>query len=354
MAVAFDLDRLEIGGRPFPVLANVMQALNFTDTGINTGAGQYSISDSGALAYVPGGIEADTEDSLVHVDLKGNIQPVVDFKAPFFAPRFSPDGKQIAYHTIGKQYQLWIYDRASGSASRLISDGITVCSEWTRDGKHLVFNWSKIIGFKLYWQPTDRSSPMERLVADESLQYPGSFSRDGAILAFIDALSVSNTDIHLLDMKSRRVTPFINSQAWEAFPAISPDGRWMAYSSNESERAEVWIRPFPGQGGKWKISSERGTEPIWSKDGKQLYYREANRVWAADIRTGESLSHGKPRLLFEKQGLVWGSPARNWDLWPDGQGFIMVKEEEIKPQPVTEMILIQNWFEELKRLVPAK
>jgi dipeptidyl aminopeptidase/acylaminoacyl peptidase len=195
---------------------------------------------------------------------------------------------------------------------------------------------------------------MERLVAGESLQYPGSFSPDGAILAFIDALSVSNMDIHLLDMKSRRVTPFINAQAWEASPAISPDGRWMAYSSNESGRAEVWIRPFPGQGGKWKISSERGTEPIWSKDGKQLYYREANRVWAVDIRTGESLSHGKPHLLFERQGLDLGSPVRNWDLWPDGQGFIMVMEEEIKPQPVTEMILIQNWLEELKRLVPAK
>ena len=118
--------------------------------------------------------------------------------------------------------------------------------------------------------------------------------------------------------------------------------------------AEVWVRPFPGPGGRWQISNEGGSEPIWSKDGRQLFYRRADQVWVADIRTEGGFSAGKPRLLFEQRDLMGEAHIRSWDLWPDGQGFLMVKLERAKPQPVTEMILVQNWFEELKRLVPVK
>ncbi|MBZ5498054.1 MAG: hypothetical protein LAP85_16760 [Acidobacteriia bacterium] len=99
--------------------------------------------------------------------------------------------------------------------------------------------------------------------------------------------------------------------------------------------------------------AQGGGEPIWSRDGRQLFYRQANQVWVADIRTEGGFSASKPRLLFEQEGLSFGNPIRSWDLWPDGQGFLMVKSEETKPQPATEMIFVQNWFEELKRLVPT-
>ena len=145
---------------------------------------------------------------------------------------------------------------------------------------------------------------MERLTTDENMKAPGSFTPDGATLAFVEANPETRSDILLLDMKSRRVMPFLNSKADEGWPEISPEGRWMAYASDESGRMEVWVRPFMGPGGRWQISKEGGSEPIWSKDGTQLFYRQEEQVWVVDVRTKGGFSAGKPRQLFEKEGFV--------------------------------------------------
>jgi eukaryotic-like serine/threonine-protein kinase len=354
MAVAFDLDRLKIQGQAAPVVANVMQAMNYNNTFLDAAAGQYSVSDSGWLVYATGGIQPDKNNSLVHVDQKGGIQPALDFKAFFVNSRFSPDGRRIAYQTAGREWRVWIYDLMRGITSRLTGEGRSTNVAWTPDGKNLVFGWSKSGLDNLYRQVADGSSPMERLTESNHEQNPGSFTPDGSTLFFVEVKSQTDSDILLLDMKSRRVTPFLNSKAWEGWPEISPDGRWLAYASSESGRNEVWVRPFPSQGGRWQISKDGGREPIWSKNGRQLFYRKANQVWVADVQTELGFSAKMPRFLFEKQEFGGASPIRNWDLWPDGQGFLMVKVEDSKPQPVTEIFLVQNWIEELKRLVPAK
>jgi serine/threonine-protein kinase len=355
MAVAFDLDRQEIQGQAAPIVANVMQAMNFNNTFLDAGAGQYSVSDSGWLAYATGGIQPDRNNSLVRVDQKGNVLPAVDFKAFFVTSRISPDGRRIAYQTAGSKWRVWIYDLIRGTASRLTGEGRSTSVTWGPDGKNLVFGWSKSGLDNLHWQSADGNSPKERLTVSENEQIPGSFTPDGSTLTFVEVKSHTDSDILLLDMKSRQVTPFLNSKAWEGWPEISPDGLWLAYASNESGRREVWVRSFPGPGGRWQISKAGGQEPIWSNDGKQLFYRQGYQVWVADVRTERGLLADKPRLLFEKQGFgVGGNPTRNWDLWPDGHGFLMVKTEETKPQPATEIILVQNWIEELKRLIPTR
>jgi hypothetical protein len=145
----------------------------------------------------------------------------------------------------------------------------------------------------------------------------------------------------------------LNSQSAQAYPEFSPDGRWLAYVSYESGRYEVYVRPFPGPGGKWQISQQGGYQPLWARTGKQLFYKWEDQVWAVDVQTAPAFSAGKPRLLFQQPGLGGGVPIRGWDLSLDGQRFLMVKSDERKPTPVTEMILVQNWFEELKRLAPA-
>jgi serine/threonine-protein kinase len=188
---------------------------------------------------------------------------------------------------------------------------------------------------------------------------PGSFNRDGSLLAYLEYSTETGYDIFLLDMKSRRATPFLNSKAWEGWPQFSPDGRWMAYASNETGNWEVWVRPFPGPGGRFQISRggdprQGARQPLWSKDGNHLYYRQSDAVWAVDIRTDRGLSAGKPYMLFEAPGFTEGIPWRSWDLWRDGNGFLMVKADERILQPATDIILVQNWFEELKRLVPVK
>jgi dipeptidyl aminopeptidase/acylaminoacyl peptidase len=194
---------------------------------------------------------------------------------------------------------------------------------------------------------------MQRLTTSEHSQWPGSLTPNGSTLAFVEVHPDNAHDILLLDLQSHRVTPFLNSRSDEAYPTFSPNGRWLAYSSDESARQEVYVRPFPNPGGKWKLSLEGGTEPLWARNGKQLFYRWQDQVWAVDVRTDTEFNPGKPHLLFEKAGYRIAVPVRSWDISPDGQRFLMVKLEERKPQPVTDMILVQNWFEELKRLCPT-
>ena len=250
-------------------------------------------------------------------------------------------------------WHVYVYDLVRGTNSRLTGEGWSFYTIWTPDGKPLLFSWGKSTADSLFWQPYDGSSPMERLTTSESGQRPGSWSSDGKTLAFVDVHQDTGTDIAMLDVRSGRVTPFLNSQYSEWYPEFSPDGRWMAYTSDESNRQEVYIRPFPGPGMKQQVSSEGGSEPLWARDGKQLFYRRPNQVWVVDVRTDGVFVAGKPRLLFEKPGYGSGYPIRAYDLSLDSQRFLMVKEEQRKPTPVTEIILVQNWFEELKRLVPT-
>ena len=353
MAVPFDLERLEITGQPVPAIANIMQALNYIHDYHNTAAGQFSISDSGSVVYAPGGIVPDRQNTLVWVDQKGSAEPVASFKAPFFAPRLSPDGKRIAYDARGREWQVWIYDLNRGTASRLTGEGRACWGHWTPDGKRVVFAWWQSGHPNLYWQAADGSQPMERLTTSDYSQLPGPPSPDGTTLPFLEEAGTPFADILLLDLGSRRITPFLNSPVDEYHPEFRPDGRWLAYASTDSGRWEVYVRPFPRSGGKWQISSDGGWEPLWARSGRKLFYRWGNQVWVVDVRTDTGFTPGKPRLLFEKPGYAHAHPHSGWDISLDGRRFLMVKEEEMKPQPVTEMILVQNWFEELKRICPT-
>ena len=356
MVVPFDPDRLQVTGQPVPAVANIAQALNTSDSRWDTAAGQFGISSSGSLVYALGGILPDKENSLVWVDFRGNAEPIASFKAPFFATRLSPDGRRIAYSTVGMEGHIWVHDLNRGTATKLTSEGMSEYGVWTPDGRRLVFDWLNTGVPNIYWQAVDGSSPMGRLTQSEYFQWPGSWTPDGKTLAFVEEHAETSRDICLLSVRDRRVTAFLNSRFFEGYPEFSPDGRWLAYVSDESGRQEVYVRPFSGQRGKWQISNEGGTQPIWAPNGKQLFYRSAgpgNQVWAVDVQTGSDFSAGKPRLLFEQPGFGRGTPIRTWDISADGRRFLMVKLEERKPRSITEMILVQNWVEELKRLVPA-
>lgn len=354
MAVPFDADGLELKGQPFPVLADVMQELAGTSSSENSAAGQYAVSDSGTMVYAAGKMIPPFQDSLVWVDQKGDVQPAAPLKGPFLSARLSPDGRRIAYTTLGTNMRVWIYDLEREAATRLTSEGTSGFVIWDPKGERLIFNWWRSGNFNLYSQPADGSTPAERLTTRESLlQMPGSISPDGNTLVFVDQTLETGSDIVLLDMQTRRITPLLNSDASELTPALNPDGRWLAYASNETGRNEVYVIPLSGRGGKTQISNQGGADPLWAKDGRQLYFRRGSQVWAVDIRSDGGFSSGKPRLLFDQPGLIGGYSMGTWDLSVDGRRFLMVKVEERKPQPVTEVIFIQNWFEELKRLVPA-
>jgi dipeptidyl aminopeptidase/acylaminoacyl peptidase len=336
-----------------------LQALN-SDGDHNLTGCQFSIASTGLLAYAPGGILPNSQDSLVWVDHKGVAKPVAPLKAPIESPRLSPDGRRIGYTTKGTERRVWVYDLDRGVALPITTEGLASWVHWTPDGLRMVFTWLRSDPANLYWQPANSSAPMERLTDTRNgkqapsswWQAPGSWTPDGATMSFVDA-SENRYDIMLLHMPDRKVRPFLNSRFAEFCPMFSPDGRWMAYMSDRSGRREVYVQPFPGPGGLWQISSEGGGEPRWSRNGKQLFYRRADQVLVVDVQTGSGFSAGKPRLLFEQPGYGMQHVVGNWDVSVDGKRFLMVKLEERKPKPVTELILVQNWFEELKRLAPG-
>jgi serine/threonine protein kinase/Tol biopolymer transport system component len=352
MAVRFDLTKLEVIGQPIALVDNVIQSF-VTDSGFNTGAGQFSISDTGSLIYAAGGVAPDAKGSLVWVDQRGIEEPVTALQFPFLGPRLSPDGQKITYLTAAREWQVYVYDLGRGTNSQLSGEGLAGFPIWSPDGKRILFSWAKSLASNLYSQTYDGSSPMERLTTSEYYQEAGSWSPDGKTVALVEGHPDTNYDIAVLDIASGRVTPFLNSKFSEESPDLSSDGRWIAYSSDESKRDEVYVRPFPGPGMKQQVSSEGGIQPLWAKDGKQLFFRWQDQVWVVDVRTDGGFAASKPRLLFERPGHAMGAPIRGYDLSLDGKRFLMVKFEQTKPTPVTEMMLVQNWFKELKRLVPT-
>jgi eukaryotic-like serine/threonine-protein kinase len=349
MAVRFDAGKTRIAGQPFPVVDDVMQAVIPWGSS-NTTAGQFDVSGSGSLIYAQGGVLPDLRNSLVWVDHAGSEEPVAPLRLAFQAPRLSPDGRRIVYVTQGRDWQVFVYDLETGTNSRLTHEGMSSRAIWAPDGRNVVFIWFAGPGINLFSQPYDGSSPRERLTTSGLAHYPSSWTPDGRTLALVEDHIQSN--ISLLETDSGSVRPFLNSPFFEGFPEFSPDGRWIAYVSDESGRQEIYVGPFPGPGARHQVSSQGGTQPLWARDGKRLFFRWRNQVWAADVRPDDGFSTGKPRLLFEKAGYSPGNPTRSYDLSLDGRRFLMVRQEQRTPAPVTEMTLVQNWFEELKRMLP--
>lgn len=188
-----------------------------------------------------------------------------------------------------------------------------------------------------------------------SYKTASSISPDGNLLAFVENNRREDIDIFIYDFRDKSITPFAaTEESYEGYPTFSPDGRWIAYTSaQEGSGHQVYIKAATGAGGAIKISHRAGVEPLWAKNSNKLYYRWPSRIWAVDIQADTSIIPGRPRLLFETKGLSLSIPVRTWDISLNDQSFLMVREEEREPRPVTELVLIHNWFEEVKRLVPT-
>jgi dipeptidyl aminopeptidase/acylaminoacyl peptidase len=190
------------------------------------------------------------------------------------------------------------------------------------------------------------------LTTSEYLQAPNSWSPDGQLLAFIVVNPTTGRDIWVLRFSDRKAQPFLQTPLNETAPRFSPDGRWLAYvSSDESGRDEIYVQPYPGTG-KWQISTEGGTEPLWNRNGRELFYRSGDKMMGVEITTQPEFSAGTPKALFE--GRYQPSPIlNNYDVSPDGQRFLMLKPSETREAAPTQINVVLNWFEELKRRVPA-
>jgi eukaryotic-like serine/threonine-protein kinase len=214
-------------------------------------------------------------------------------------PRLSPDGRHIAVTILDRGEQVWIYDPARGTLSRLTFKGmVNLDAVWTPDGRRVTFESSPPGG--LLWQLVDGSGKAERLLTNRRYPVvPVSWSPDGKVLAFVEVNPTTGQDIWMLRLGDRGTQPFLRTRFSEGAPAFSPDGRWLAYGSNESGRPEIYVQPCPGPGRKWQISAAGGTEPAWNRNGRELFYRDGNRMMVVDvdISASPSSSAGKPRRV---------------------------------------------------------
>ncbi len=355
----FDLDRLEVTGPPAPALEGVQ-------SNPYVGVAQFAFSDNGTLGYLSG--ESDIFNAPIHwMDREGKPTPLRAAPASWHNPSFSPDGQRLAMQIHdGKQEDVWIYDWARDTLTRLTrdpaDDGWPV---WTPDGSRIAFSSARAgnATFNLYWQPADGTGEAERLTESENNQWAMSWHPSGKFLAFYGSAGPqTGSDVAILPMegdetsgwKPGEPTVLVNDALQDGWPAFSPDGRFLAYHSRDSGPFEVYVRPFPGPGPKWQISNNGGAYPVWSRTRRELFYSTNNQIMVVPYAVeGEAFRAEKPRLWSKgsfrsSRGLTW----RPYDLHPDGERFALVPRAETQTES-THVVLIFNFFDELRRIAPV-
>jgi Tol biopolymer transport system component len=350
----FDVASLEPTGSPSPLVQGIT-----TDNG--PAGAQFSFSSDGTLAYVSGEVGVPTYP-IVWVDKEGKSTTLWDTRGSYGEPSLSPDGKKLGISVLRDgQWDVWVYDLEREVATRLtFHDGYDADQAWTPDGRYLIFTSNRDGIESIYRKRADGSGEVERLIENEEAFYPFSVSGDGKFLAG-EISKGGNLDLYILPLDgSSEPEVFLASEFDERYPDFSPDGRWIAYSSNESGRYEVYVRPYPAAGGKWQVSDGGGAWPLWSGDGRRLFYRTNSGIMEVSVEaSGESLSIGTPTTAVEgpfRGGMfgisVGGYIFGDYDVSPDGERFVMFPEDT-DVAPKTHVTMVFNWFDELERTLPT-
>jgi Tol biopolymer transport system component len=304
----------------------------------------YFVSFGGTLMYVSAS-PRQLESQLVWVDRQGGVKSVPAPPRAYSGLALSRDGKLAAVTITSDTEQLWTYDLVRGTLIQLTSEQFSSISPvWTPDGRHVAYRSNKAGSWNLFWRQSDGRGSEERLTTSDKQQIPASFSPDGQMLAFSEINPTTGYDMLVLHLNDRTAQPFLRTSFNEFYGGFSPNGRWLAYGSEESGATEVYVQPYPGPGGKWRVSSGGGDAPRWNPNGRELFYVSGDKMMAVDVTTAGSFSMGTPKMLFEGQGVF------NWDISPDGQRFLMVKPVEPQ-QAATQINVVLNWFEELNQKV---
>jgi serine/threonine-protein kinase len=352
MIAPFDLARVEITGPAMIIVPGVIQAFNSTIPGLNSGAGQYSVSASGALIWASGGIHADPKQEHYWVDRSGREERWPGFGGKTVGGfRLSPDGQRVVFNTHGLERAVWVHDIRRNRTTKLTSIGqsSSILPFWTPDGKRVAFGWVTEGFLTVWWMAADGGGKAEQLMRGTSDVRGSSWTRDGKYLAFVDDPS-PQADVKVLRMADRTVIPFAATKAREAFPEFSPDGRWLAYVSNETGRNEVYVRSFPDGLKTLQVSIEGGISPAWAPNRRELFYFSIGfkTLMKVDISGGRTLSAGAPRQLFEF-GADTSGAVRTYDITPDGQRFLIQKRDSFTPVPVTELNLRRRLLDTPRR-----
>ena len=353
--VPFDVENLETTGPASPVLEDVYVT--------RRGAGQFSLSAHGSLVYLPGDVNTRAAATIVWVDREGRETPLVEEADNYGYPRLSPDRSQLA---VAISEDVWTIDLARGSRSRLTrgrESGFVAQPTWTADGQAVTFvavAAPDSIDRALFSVPADASQDPHRLLVRPNDLLATAWSPDGETLAYYEATPDAFRDLWTLTpSESEEPSPFLTTASNERAAAFSPDGHWLVYVSDASGQDEVCVRPYPREaGGQVTISTSGGTEPVWSPTGSEVFYRTGTELMAVDVDLGPPIVIGRPHVLFEDVYVRDTSGALAlpfYDVDTDGERFVMVLpgEREAEEDTFNGLILVQNWFEELKERVPT-
>jgi serine/threonine-protein kinase len=337
-AVPFDPERLEVTGSPFPVLQVQAAPLG--------GMAGFAVSETGSLVYIP---PVETIAKLAWVNRKGVLEPLEAPGRDYLGLRLSPDGKRVVTLIREKGFNdIWMYDIQRGTLTRLtFASGDNVNPIFSPDGQRIAFSRLKDGNFSILAKPADGSGSEETLLPPQSVRStPVSWSLDGKSLAYVHFDRTGKREIWVLPLEGeRKPQPLLANQFYNQGAAFSPDGKYLAYVSNENGRNEVYVIPFRNGSGKWQISTNGGGGPIWQRDGRELFYRESGNIMGVDIATQPTFHASTPRAIVPAKAM--GNLA-GYDVSPDGQRFLISQQSNEGAQ--TELInVILNWSEELRR-----
>jgi serine/threonine-protein kinase len=327
---------------------------------MSTGTAEFDIARDGTLVYVPSRATESASRTLMWVDRLGREEPVKGIPPrAYLYPRVSPDGTRLAVEIRDEENDIWVLDFARQTLTRAtFGQAIESGPVWMQDGRHFVFSQLGASGagtsIGLFLRAADGTGDAEVLEVPSGFSQSmraSSVSPDGNDI--VTWTVQGSNDLMMLTLSDRRIRPFMQTPFVERNGEFSPDGRWLAYESNASGQFEVFVRQLP-EGTQWQISSQGGTQPLWSRDSRELFFVGSDRTLrSVSVQRASTWTASTPRKLFDRQYFVGGSEAmRTYDVSPDGQRLLVIKEPSQTPTVPT-IVIHQNWFEELKRLVPV-
>jgi serine/threonine-protein kinase len=353
--VGFDLETLNVHGDPVPLVQQVL----------TLGAAAFTISRRGTLLYVP--VDSGKSRSLVWVTRQGAEEPIAAPPRGYVSARLSPDGTRVALQIFDASHEIWTWDFVRAKLTRLtFSPHGDYGPLWTKDGRHIIFGSPRDAPNRsnLFWQASDGTGNDERLTTSVNGQRTNAISPDGTRVVLEEERPPAGYDFMLLSFAGApRVEPLLQTPFDERNAAISPDGRWMAYESNESGRFQIYTRPFPNVAdARYEISNGGGRTPVWSPTGRELFFVNRTSIMAVTVQFTPTFSPGNPTKLFDAPSIMLDGrfiatgTHRTYDISRDGQRFLMIKENagpSERDAPLATMIVVQNWFEELKAKMAA-